>query len=91
MPVTAKKKPSAGLAKRTPSQILEAALLASGYSARSFARHVLDVDERTVRRWLAGESFGGTPLVVCVAIIDRPRLARVLARAVDALRLARGE
>lgn len=64
----------------TPLEILEAAITASGFSARAFARKVLDVDERTVRRWLAGETFGGTPLVVCLAIIERPSTARVMAK-----------
>lgn len=65
---------------KTPLAILEAAIAASGFSARAFARKVLDVDERTVRRWLSGETFGGTPLVVCLAIIEKPSIARVMAK-----------
>lgn len=39
-----------------PRTQLEAAIARSGLSARAFARHVLTRDERTVRRWLSGES-----------------------------------
>lgn len=39
-----------------PRTILAAAIARSGLSARAFARHVLTRDERTVRRWLSGES-----------------------------------
>ena len=35
---------------------LRAVIEASGLSARRFARDVLFRDERTVRRWLAGDS-----------------------------------
>jgi hypothetical protein len=40
----------------TDRDLLEAAIRARGLSARSFARVVLLRDERTVRRWLAGDS-----------------------------------
>ena len=36
--------------------LLRFAILRSGLSARAFARDVLWRDERTVRRWLSGES-----------------------------------
>jgi hypothetical protein len=36
--------------------LLRAAIAASGLSARRYATEVLTRDERTVRRWLAGES-----------------------------------
>jgi hypothetical protein len=40
----------------TESLRLRAAIARSGLSARAFAAHVLTRDERTVRRWLAGDS-----------------------------------
>jgi hypothetical protein len=40
----------------TDRELLEAAIDASGLSARRFAVDVLLRDERTVRRWLAGDS-----------------------------------
>ncbi len=36
--------------------LLAAKIEASGLSARRFAREVLVRDERTIRRWLAGDS-----------------------------------
>lgn len=39
-----------------PSTLLRDAIAASGLSARRFAVDVLLRDERTVRRWLAGDS-----------------------------------
>jgi hypothetical protein len=36
--------------------LLRTAIARSGLSARAFARDVLWRDERTVRRWLSGES-----------------------------------
>jgi len=36
--------------------LLKGIILASGLSARRFARDVLIRDERTIRRWLAGDS-----------------------------------
>lgn len=38
------------------ADILRTAIEASGLSARRFAREVLVRDERTIRRWLAGDS-----------------------------------
>ena len=39
-----------------PTALLRDAIAASGLSARRFAVDVLLRDERTVRRWLAGDS-----------------------------------
>lgn len=38
------------------AELLEKAIAASGFSARQFATVVLLRDERTIRRWLAGDS-----------------------------------
>lgn len=38
------------------SRALRRTIKASGLSARKWAREVAKVDERTVRRWLSGES-----------------------------------
>jgi hypothetical protein len=38
------------------SDVLRSAIEASGLSARRFAVEVLLRDERTIRRWLAGDS-----------------------------------
>lgn len=43
--------------------LLERAIEASGLSARQFARKVLIRDERTIRRWLAGDSPIPEPVV----------------------------
>ena len=40
----------------TDPELLDAAIKASGLSARKFAELVLVRDERTIRRWLAGDS-----------------------------------
>lgn len=64
------------------ADLLNAAIEASKMSSRKFARDVLDVDERTVRRWKAGEyleGFRGTPRIVCAAIVARPYLAKLFA------------
>ncbi len=53
------------------AKLLRAAIERSGLSARSFARDVLWRDERTVRRWLSGES----PLPAVVADRLREELA----------------
>jgi len=37
-------------------RLLERAIAASGLSARQYAMQVLIRDERTIRRWLAGDS-----------------------------------
>jgi hypothetical protein len=60
-------------------ELLTAAIEASGLSARRFAMEVLGVDERSVRRWLAGDrELQATARVVCQAIIARPKLAEEL-------------
>jgi Arc/MetJ family transcription regulator len=40
----------------TDAELIAAAIKASGLSARKFAVTVLIRDERTIRRWLAGEN-----------------------------------
>lgn len=40
----------------TAVQLLRSCIKASGLSARRFAREVLIRDERTIRRWLAGDT-----------------------------------
>ena len=40
----------------TSIELLERAIERSGLSARAFAKDILWRDERTVRRWLSGES-----------------------------------
>lgn len=40
----------------TDSELIQAAIKASGLSARKFAEMVLLRDERTIRRWVAGKS-----------------------------------
>ena len=39
----------------TDSELVKVAVEASGLSVRRFATHILARDERTVRRWMAGE------------------------------------
>ena len=61
------------------TELLAAAIKASGLSARRFAVEVLDVDERTVRRWLAGDrELQGTVRLVCRLILVRPDIAVAL-------------
>jgi hypothetical protein len=61
--------------------LLRAAIEAAGLPARRFAVEVLDVDERTVRRWLADErEMPGPVRRICRAVVRRPRLAMELAR-----------
>ena len=40
----------------TDAELIQAAIKASGLSARKYAEMVLLRDERTVRRWVAGKS-----------------------------------
>lgn len=56
--------------------LVVAAMQAAGYdSARGFALEVLDVDERTLRRWLASErGMSGTTKQLCRAIIAHPEI-----------------
>lgn len=64
------------------ADLLAKAVEASGFSARRFAVEVLAVDERTVRRWLAGErGMPGTVRVVCRAIVAEPAVAAILSAA----------
>lgn len=57
---------------------LRAAIAATTQSARAFAR-LIEADERTVRRWLAGDSkVPGPVLVLCRLLVMRPALARLL-------------
>jgi len=42
--------------KMSDPELIRAAIDASGLSARKYAEMVLVRDERTVRRWLAGDS-----------------------------------
>lgn len=46
-----------------PKQALAEAIAASGMSARQYADQVLLRDERTVRRWLAGDSPIPDPVI----------------------------
>ena len=63
------------------ADLLTDAIAASGLSARSFAA-LLEVDERTVRRWLAGDrEIPGPVVVICRAIIRDPRIVASLAPA----------
>lgn len=57
----------------TDTELLSAAIKASGLSVRRFAREVLIRDPRTVWRWLADEN--GLPAVV------RTRCEQIIARA----------
>lgn len=71
------------------ADLLNAAIEASGMSSRKFARDVLDVDERTVRRWKAGEyldGFESTPRILCAAIVKRPHLAKLFAKCLGEFR-----
>ncbi len=61
------------------TELLAATIEASGLSARRFAVEVLDVNERTVRRWLAGDMpLHGTVRLVCRLILLRPDIATAL-------------
>lgn len=59
--------------------MLKEAIAASGLSARAFAGF-LEVDERTVRRWLAEDrAIPGPVRVICRAIMRDPRVVAALA------------
>lgn len=47
----------------TGIELLRAAIASSGLSARQYAAQILLRDERTVRRWLAGDSPIPAPVV----------------------------
>jgi hypothetical protein len=64
---------------RSDSDLYRAAAEATGESHRGLARRVLRVDERTGRRWLAGESpMHPSARQLCRLLIAHPRLAREL-------------
>src|SRR5690348_1862868 len=75
--------------------LLRRAIDVTDLSDRAFARRVLNVDERTVRRWLAAERrVPGAVIAISQAIVDHPVIARALARAVVRVRnmaLRKGE
>lgn len=61
------------------SSLLRDAIAVSGLSARSFAAF-LEVDERTVRRWLGDErEMPGPVAVICKAILREPGIMARLA------------
>jgi DNA-binding transcriptional regulator YiaG len=71
---------------RSDPDLLVAAIDASGLSARRFAMELLTVDERTVRRWLAGDRELAAPVrVLCAAIIADPAVAEILRAAAASL------
>jgi hypothetical protein len=57
------------------------ALAAAELPNRQFAKQILDVDERTARRYLAGGELHGTVRAVCRAIVLEPSVANILAAA----------
>lgn len=64
----------------SPADLLRSAIERSGFSARAFATDVLLRDERTVRRWLAGDSPIPEPVtaflegrLLATALRDRTR------------------
>lgn len=60
--------------------LLRAAIEASGLSARRFAVEVLGVDERTVRRWIAGDrEMPGPAVQLCRLVVADPDLVSSLA------------
>jgi DNA-binding transcriptional regulator YiaG len=61
------------------TELLREAIVASGLSARSFASF-LEVDERTVRYWLAEKrTVPGPVCVICRAIMRDPSIVARLA------------
>jgi hypothetical protein len=62
-------KEMAPITSLSDAKLVAAAVSASGLSARAYATRVLKVNERTVRRWLSGES----------EIRDRSLKARIVA------------
>lgn len=60
--------------------LLRSAIEASGLSARRFAVKVLAVDERTVRRWLAGDrDMPGPAVQLCRLVLAAPDVVSSLA------------
>ena len=71
------------MAKSDSCSLLRRAIDATDFSDRAFARRVLNVDERTLRRWLACERrVPGPVIAVSQTIVDHPVIARAMARAV---------
>jgi DNA-binding transcriptional regulator YiaG len=69
----------------TDPDLYVAAAEAIGESHRGLARRILDVDERTGRRWRAGEqAMSGPARQLCRALIAHPEIARELAGRVGA-------
>ncbi len=59
----------------TDADVLARVIAASGLSARQYALTVLLRDERTVRRWLSGDSPIPKPVIAHLCAADDPRLA----------------
>jgi DNA-binding transcriptional regulator YiaG len=60
------------------ADLLRQAITATTESARAFAA-MIGSDERTVRRWLAGDrSIPGPVLALCRLLIARPKLMKLL-------------
>lgn len=63
--------------------LLRQALQRTGLSARAFS-HVLSVDERTVRRWIAADRpMPGPVIQLCRLLIANPELVARLVRRPD--------
>ena len=59
--------------------LLRSAIEASGLSARRFAVDVLAVDERTVRRWLAGDrDMPGPAVQLCRLVVANSDVVEAL-------------
>jgi DNA-binding transcriptional regulator YiaG len=69
----------------TDMELLSAAIDASEMSARRFAIEVLGVDDRSVRKWLAGRSLPGTVRIICQAIVTRPEIVAELVTAHESI------
>lgn len=61
----------------TDAEILSAAIAASGLSARRFAAVVAWRDERTIRRWLAGDDVPRCVIARCTWLLALPERRRV--------------
>jgi DNA-binding transcriptional regulator YiaG len=59
------------------AEIIRAAITATSSSARGFAR-VIGVDERSMRRWLAGDPVPGPVIALCRILAARPALVRLI-------------
>lgn len=59
-------------------ELLELAIAQTQLSARAFS-HVMSVDERTIRRWLAGERDVPGPVIqLCRLLVSDPQLVLML-------------